>query len=161
MATEAIEKGADTMTARILSILFFGTLFWFSFDFIFYSGLFVNYIEANGIPVFFNQFFADSQLWWLWIIGIVLYGSVFMVRNKTKEKALFYLLSILLAGIPWIPSFGEQIGTALFSKPHASYRLGKMVVEDATILYESRGYDYVKVPGKPMTLRYPQKNRIR
>ena len=149
------------MMTRILTILFFGTLFWFSFDFIFYSGLFVNYIEANGIPIFFNQFFSDSQLWWLWIVGIVLYGTLFMVRDKTKEKALFYLLSILLAGLPWIPSFGQQIGMALFSEPHASYRFNKIVIEDATILYKSRGYDYVKVKGKPMTLRYPQSRRIR
>ncbi len=155
-----MEEGESAMMVRILSILFFGTLFWLLFSFIFYSGLFVNYIEANGIKVFFNQFFVDSQIWWLWIVGIVLYGAVFMTENKTKEKAVLYLLSFMIAALPWVPDFGQQIGMALFAKPHASYKFGKVLIKDATILYEGRRYDYVKIPGRQMTLRYPKSNRI-
>jgi hypothetical protein len=148
------------MRDRILSIIFFGTLFWLAFVFLFYAGLFVNYIEAHSIPIFYNQFFADSQFWWLWPFGIFLYGSVFMIDRNVREKIAFFALTFLLAMIPWVPSFGEQIGRALFSKEHVDYRFKRIVVKDATLLFSSRGYDYVVVPGKKMTLRYPTANRI-
>ncbi|WP_353662170.1 hypothetical protein [Hydrogenimonas sp. SS33] len=149
------------MRDRILSILFFGTLFWLAFVFIFYAGLFVNYIEHHGIPIFYNQFFADSQAWWLWPFGILLFGAVFMTEGKKREKIAFSLLTLLLAVIPWIPSFGEEIGRALFSQPHMDYRFNRVVIKDATILYSGRGYDYVIVPGRKMTLRYPTKYRTK
>ncbi len=149
------------MRDRIFSVLFFGTLFWLAFDFLFYAGLFVNYIEAHAIPIFFNQFFTDSQFWWLWPLGILLYGAVFMVEKKTKEKLLFYFLSFCLAMMTWIPSLGNQIGYTLFAKPHVSYRFKQITIENATLLYHGRGYDYVVVPGKPMTLRYPTTHRMR
>ncbi|WP_456450132.1 hypothetical protein [Hydrogenimonas sp.] len=148
------------MKDRIGSILFFGTLFWLAFVFLFYAGLFVNYIERHAIPIFFNQFFADSQFWWLWPFGIFLYGAVFMVEGKTKEKVAFFAVTFLLAMIPWVPGFGEQIGKALFAKEHVDYRFKRVTVQDATLLFSSRGYDYVLVKGKNITLRYPTANRI-
>ncbi|WP_300361353.1 hypothetical protein [Hydrogenimonas sp.] len=149
------------MMVRLFTIIFFGLLFWLAFDFLFYAGLFVNYIEAHTIPVFYNEFFSDSQFWWLWPLGILLYGTVFLVENKTKEKVAFYILSFLIAFIPWIPSFGEQIGRALFSKEHVDYQFRNVVIKDATILYTGRGYDYVIVPGKKITLRYPVTRRVK
>ncbi len=160
MASLQKRKGKDTMRDRILTIIFFGTLFWLAFVFLFYAGLFVNYIEAHSIPIFYNEFFADSQFWWLWPLGIFLYGAVFLVEKKTKEKIVFYLISFLIAFIPWIPSFGDQIGRALFSQEHIDYQFKSVVVKDATLLYTGRGYDYVLVHGKTMTLRYPTRNRI-
>ncbi len=149
------------MKERIGSIIFFGLLFWLAFVFLFYAGLFVNYIEHHAIPIFFNQFFVESQYWWLWPFGIFLYGAVFMTEKKTKEKAAFFTLTLLLAMIPWVPGFGESIGRALFAKEHVDYRFQRIEVKDATLLFSSRGYDYVKVPGKKVTLRYPTANRVR
>ncbi len=148
------------MRDKILSILFFGTLFWLAFVFLFYAGLFVNYIEHHGIPIFYNQFFADSQAWWLWPFGIVIFGTLFMLEGKIKEKVAFFLVALLLAALSWFPSLGESIGRTLFAKPHVSYRFNHVVVRDATVLYSGRGYDYVVVPGKKMTLRYPTNKRI-
>ncbi len=145
---------------RIFTIVFFGTLFWLAFLFIFYAGLFVNYIEVHSIPIFYNEFFADSQFWWLWPLGIFLYGSVFLIEGRTKEKIAFYIFSFMIASIPWIPTFGDRIGRALFAKEHMDYRFKKIVVHDATILYSGRGYDYVRVPGRKMTLRYPISKRV-
>ncbi|WP_286336704.1 hypothetical protein [Hydrogenimonas cancrithermarum] len=149
------------MMNRLLTIFFFGTLFWMAFDFIFYAGLMVNYIEAHGIPIFFNEFFTDTQYWWLWIIGISLYGTIFLVKNKTREKILFFLLSCMLAAIPWIPDFGEQIGRAIFSKENVAYRFDNVLVKNATLLYSGRGYDYVVIPGNDRTLRYLSSKRVK
>jgi len=150
------------MTTRLFAILFFGILFWVIFDFIFYTGLMTNYIELYDIPIFFNEFFVDTQYWWLWIIGIVLYGTLFFVKNKKSEKLRFYFLSLMIASLPWIPTFGEKIGYALFAKENVDYRFDGTMIHGAVRLYSGRGYDYVKIPGQheQRTIRYPVENRL-
>ncbi|WP_456381575.1 hypothetical protein [Hydrogenimonas sp.] len=148
------------MTVRVLTILFFGTLFWLAFNFLFYAGLFVNYIEAHTIPIFYNEFFADSQYWWLWPIGIFIYGTLFILEDRTREKSAVFIATLLVASIPWVPTLGERIGKALFADGKMVYRFGKITIDDATLLYSGRGYDYVQIPGRQMTLRYPVARRV-
>ncbi|WP_457596023.1 hypothetical protein [Hydrogenimonas sp.] len=149
------------MKERIGGIVFFGSLFWLAFVFLFYAGLFVNYIEHHGIPIFFNQFFVDSQFWWIWPAGILLFGFVFMMEGRTALKVAVFSLSFLAALSTWVPSVGSAVGYGLFSKEGVDYRFNRVVVKGATLLYSGRGYDYVKVPGKEPTLRYPTANRVR
>ncbi|BBG66251.1 hypothetical protein NNO_1548 [Hydrogenimonas sp.] len=141
-------------------MLLYGLLFWMAFDFIFYAGLMTNYIKAYNIPVFFNEFFTDSQKWWLWIAGVLLYGAVFMVKNRKGPKALFYLLSFIISALPWIPDFGEQIGRALFAEESVSYRFDNVKIGNVTLLYSGRGYDYVLLKGKKSAVKYPSSYRI-
>ena len=141
-------------------MLLFGLLFWMAFDFIFYAGLMVNYIKAYNIPIFFNEFFVDNQFWLLWIPGVLLYGAVFMLKNIKSKKAAFYLLSIAIAALPWIPGFGEQIGKALFAKEHMNYRFDHTQVLDVTLLYSGRGYDYILLKGRKEAVKYPSSYRM-
>ncbi len=145
---------------RFITIILYGLLFWMALDFIFYAGLIVNYIKAYKIPIFFNEFFVDTQHWWLWIAGIFLYGTIFMVKNKKRQKAFFYLVSLCIAILPWIPTFGKNIGKAMFAKEGISYKFDHTQIKDATLLFSSRGYDYVLLPGRDRAVKYPSSNRI-
>ncbi|WP_456403385.1 hypothetical protein [Hydrogenimonas sp.] len=145
---------------RLITLLLYGLLFWMAFDFIFYAGLMVNYIKAYNIPVFFNEFFVDSQQWWLWPIGILLYGTIFFVPGKKSQKALFYLLSFLIAALPWIPDFGDQIGKALFAKERMSYTFDHTRVDNVLLLYAGRGYDYVLLKDRKRAVKYPRTYRV-
>ncbi len=144
---------------RVVTMLLFGLLFWMAFDFIFYAGLMVNYIKTYNIAIFFNEFFVDNQLWWLWIPGTLLYGAVFMVKNIKTKKAFFYLLSLTIAALPWIPDFGEQIGKALFSKNGVNYSFDHTKVENVTLLYSGRGYDYILLNKRRGAVKYPTSYR--
>ncbi len=144
---------------KLITMLLYGLLFWMAFVFIFYAGLMVNYIKAYNIPIFFNEFFIDNQQWWLWIAGVLLYGAVFMVKNKKSQKGLFYLLSFLIAALPWIPDFGDQIGKALFAKENLSYRFDNTQVNSVTLLYSGRGYDYVLLKDR-RSVKYPTSYRV-
>ncbi|SFP03057.1 hypothetical protein [Hydrogenimonas thermophila] len=146
--------------SKIITLLLFGLLFWLVFDFIFYAGLMVNYIEKYDIPIYFNQFFIESQLWWLWPIGILLYGAVFMVRNSNISKIIFYILSFGLAGLTWIPEYGDLIGKALFAKENVSYQFKTFTIKSSTLMFSSRGLDYVLLPGKKRVIKYPSSYRI-
>ena len=144
--------------SKIIALLLFGLLFWIVFDFIFYAGLMVSYIEKYSIPIFFNVFFIESQFWWLWPIGILLYGAVFMVSNNIS-KILFYALSFGLAGLTWIPGYGDLIGKALFAQEHVSYQFKTFTIDDSMLIFSSRGLDYVLLPGKKRVIKYPSSYR--
>jgi len=147
---------------KFATMLLYGLLFWMAFVFIFYAGLMVNYIKAYKIPIFFNEFFVDNQFWWLWIAGVLLYGAVFMVKNRKRDKSIFYLLSFLIAALTWIPDFGDQIGKALFAKENQSYRFDSREVDSVTLLYSGRGYDYVLLPDrKGSATKYPSSYRLK
>jgi len=145
--------------SKIITLLLFGLLFWIVFDFIFYAGLMINYIERYSISVYFNEFFIESQFWWLWPISILLYGAVFMVRNGNISKILFYILSLGLAGLTWIPMYGDLIGKALFAKENVSYQFKTFTIKNAKLMFSSRGFDYVLLPGKKRVIKYPSSYR--
>ncbi len=144
---------------RLVTMLLYGLLFWMAYDFIFYAGLMVNYIKAYKIPVFFNEFFIDSQPWWLWIAGVLLYGALFMVKNRKGQKGLLYLLSFFIAVLPWVPGYGEKIGRALFAKENMSYRFDHTEISGVTLLYSGRGFDYVLLKGRKSAVKYPSSYR--
>ncbi len=158
MAPGQKEEDKNTMI-RLITMLLYGLLFWMVYDFIFYAGLMVNYIKAYNIPIFFNEFFVDTQPWWLWIAGVLLYGAVFMLKNQKGQKALFYLLSLLIAALPWVPGYGEKIGRALFAKEPVHYRFDHTEVRDVTLLYSGRGYDYVLLKDRKSAVKYPSSYR--
>ncbi|MCF6201659.1 MAG: hypothetical protein L3J42_06015 [Hydrogenimonas sp.] len=145
---------------RVATMLLFGLLFWMAFDFIFYAGLMVNYIKAYNIPIFFNEFFIDSQIWWVWIPAVLLYGAVFMVKNRKTKKAIFYLLSVAIASLTWIPNFGEEIGRALFAKENMSYQFNHTKIDGVTLLYSGRGYDYVLLKNRKIAVKYHTSYRV-
>jgi len=145
--------------SKVITLLLFGFLFWIVFDFIFYAGLMINYIEKYGIPLFFNEFFIKSQFWLVWPVGMLLYGAVFMVSNSNISKILFYILSFGLAGLTWIPEYGDLIGKALFAKENVSYQFKTFTIKDSTLMFSSRGLDYVLLPGKKRVIKYPSSYR--
>lgn len=145
--------------SKIFTLLLFGLLFWVVFDFIFYAGLMVNYIKKYDIPIYFNEFFIESQLWWLWPIGIFIYGVVFMFINNNIFKTIFYLISFTIATITWVPEYGNLIGKTLFAKESASYEFKSFTITNSTLMFSSRGFDYVLLPSKKRVIKYPSSYR--
>jgi len=140
--------------SKIVTFLLFGFLFWIAFDFIFYAGLMINYIKKYNISIYFNEFFIESQFWLLWPVGTLLCGAIFMINNNIF-KALFYMLSFVLASSTWISSYGDFIGKTLFAKKSVSYQFKTFTVEDAKLMFSSRGLDYVLLPNKKEVVKYP------
>jgi len=145
--------------SKFITLLLFGLLFWITFDFIFYAGLMINYIEKYSISIYFNEFFIKSQIWWLWPVGILLYGIVFMV-NSNISKILFYTLSFGLAGLTWVPEYGDFMGKTLFTKENVSYQFKSFTIKNARLMFSSRGFDYVLLPNKKRVIKYPSSYRI-
>jgi hypothetical protein len=148
------------MSSKIFTILFFGLFFWLVYIFLFYSGLFVNYIRAHRIPVYFNEFFVETQIWWIWGVAVPILGLIFVADWNWKKKIGFYLLLFLLAISSWIPSWGKHIGMEMFGKKNLTYRFNHIVVHDVAMLFSSRGRDFVKIPHKKEIVIYPTKNRV-
>ena len=145
---------------RFLTIIFYGSLFWLGFDFLFESGLYYNYIKANHIDVFFNAFFVHSQNWWLWPAGISVFGYLFLTERLANTWKLVLFSLIFLAGVsPWYPPIGRTLGEKLFAKPHMGYRFGKIVIENVTLLYRADGTDYIRLPNGKV-VKFPASSSI-
>jgi len=82
-----------------------------------------------------------------------------MVRNGNLSKILFYILSFGLAGLTWIPEYGDLIGKALFAKENVSYQFKTFTKKNAKLMFSSRDLDYVLLPGKKRVIKYPSSYR--
>jgi hypothetical protein len=145
---------------RFLTLLFFGLFFWLVADFVYYAGLMVNYIKAWRIPVYFNEFFIDNQHLWLWGIGILVCGGVFVLPLPKWLKSGLAALLMAAASVTWVPSWGEAVGRRLFAQPHALYRFDGVGMVQVTRLYAARKSDYVLLPGKTYAVPYPPQRRV-
>ncbi len=145
---------------RLLTMLFYGTIFWLGSLFLFESGLYYNYIKANHIALFFNPFFAQTQIWWLWPVGIALFGYLFLSEHLGNRWKLALLLPVFLAAAsPWYPPVGEKIGERLFAREGMHYRFGKIDIENVKLLYHTKKTDFVRLPDGKVA-KYPVSNRV-
>ena len=144
---------------KVVNIVFYGTIFWLAFTFLFYGGLYVNYIESNALSIFFNRFFMTAQIWWLWPIGLVVCGYLFVTESEKKFKLFLFFLLTLLSFMTWIPSVGESVGEMLYMQKGLSYRIGNKTVESVTLVYSAGGCDYVKLSNGKVPPCFPTSAR--
>lgn len=140
---------------KIVNILFYGTIFWLAFTFLLYGGLYVNYIQHYGVPIFFNRFFMTAQIWWLWPLGILVCGYLFVAEIGKMIKLLLFILFVTAMAITWVPTFGKEVGERLFMKRDLSYRIAQKEVNDVTLLYRAGSCDYVKLPNGKVVSCFP------
>jgi hypothetical protein len=139
---------------------FFGFFFWLVADFVFYAGLMVNYIKAWRIPVYFNEFFIENQPLWLWGVGIIVCGAIFVLPLPKWLKSVLVGTLILAASVTWVPAWGQAVGERLFARSHALYRFEGVGIVQVTRLYAARNADYVLLPGKKYAVAYPPQRRV-
>ncbi len=137
----------------------YGLFFWLVIDFLFYAGIYVHYMKAQAIPVFFNAFFIAHQVWWLWPAGVAVLGALFMWENRLI-KGFLLLMLVGVSALTWVPTLGERAGYTLFSKAPARYRFGEREVSGVR-LYSANGVDFVRLEKSPLLMRYPVGNRVR
>ncbi len=104
------------MGTKLVTAFITGVFFTFFLDFFFILGLFLNYIQAQEIDVYYNVLFADNQNIFIYMIGVVIFGYLFIFLKNTKIAASVFLLSLIMVNLMQIPSIGKYVGIALFKK---------------------------------------------
>jgi len=126
---------------KLLMTLLSGMLITFIVDFFLFLGMKINYLEKNGIDIFYNVFFADNQNFILFFIFSFIFGSIVIyVANKTLTTIMVVLLS-LFAASALVPDIGNSYAKMIFMKQNQSFN-SKRHHFYGDVYYEGRGVIY-------------------
>lgn len=124
------------MGSKLGSAFFAGMFFTFFLDFFFILGLFLNYIQAQEIDVYYNVLFADHQNIFLYGTGVIIFGYLFLFYN-TKRAVIIFVTSLVVVNLTQIPSVGKYVGELMFSQENKIISSGKHTYI-GTVVYEGR-----------------------
>ena len=113
------------MGTKLVTAFITGVFFTFFLDFFFILGLFLNYIQAQEIDVYYNILFADHQNVFIYMIGVVVFGYLFIFLKNTKIAASIFLLSLVLVNLTQVPSIGKRIGISFFQEDNKIINEGR------------------------------------
>jgi len=125
------------MGSKLGSAFLAGMFFTFFLDFFFILGLFLNYIQAQDIDVYYNVLFADHQSFLLFFIGIIIFGYLFLFFYSTKIAILIFGVCFALVNLTQIPSIGYRVGEMMFAQENKILNEGKHTYI-GKIVYEGR-----------------------
>lgn len=125
------------MGARLGSALLAGLFFSFFLDFFFFLGLFLNYIQALEIDVYYNILFADHQNIYLFSLGVVIFGYLFLFFPSTKIATIIFAICFVIVNLTLIPSIGLKVGEGMFQKENKILKEGGHTYI-GKVLYEGR-----------------------
>lgn len=124
------------MGSKLGSAFLAGMFFTFFLDFFFILGLFLNYIQAQEIDVYYNVLFADHQNILLYAIGVIVFGYLFLFY-KSKSAVIVFIVSFAAVNLTQIPSIGKSVGEMIFAQDNQIISSGKHVYI-GTVVYEGR-----------------------
>jgi uncharacterized membrane protein len=104
------------MGSKLATGFLAGVFFTFILDFFFILGLFLNYIEAHEIDVYYNILFADHQNFFLFFTGVIIFGYITIFFKNSKISALVLALCLVLVNLVQIPSIGKSAGEMMFKQ---------------------------------------------
>lgn len=125
------------MINKVITAFVTGIFFTFFLDFFFILGLFLNYIKAHDIDIYYNVLFADHQNIFVFLILAVVLGYLFIFYKNSKIAVLIFFAALVLVNLTQIPSIGKRVGEMLFSKENQIISSGKQTFI-GTIVYEGR-----------------------
>ena len=125
------------MGSKLGSAFLAGAFFTFFLDFFFILGIFLNYIEAQNIDVYYNILFADHQSFILFFSGILIFGYLFLFFRSTKIAAIIFAICFAIVNLTQIPSIGYDVGKMLLAEEDKVITLGAHTYI-GTLVYEGR-----------------------
>lgn len=125
------------MVSKFATALMAGMFFTFFLDFFFFLGLFLNYIESQNIDVYYNILFADHQSPLLFLLGVVIFGYLFIFLKNTKVGVVVFVISFAIINLTLIPSIGKSAGEMMFEQKNKIIKEGSFTYI-GHIVYEGR-----------------------
>ncbi len=125
------------MGSKLATAFLAGVLFTFFLDFFFILGIFLNYIKAQDIDVYYNILFADHQNFIVFFSGALVFGYLLLYVKRTKIPAIILSLCFIIVNLTQIPSIGYDVGEMLLAEEDKVIRLGTHTYI-GTLVYEGR-----------------------
>ena len=125
------------MGTKLASAFMAGLFFAFFLDFFFILGLFLNYIEAQDIDVYYNVLFADHQSYLVFFSLVVIFGYLFIFFPSTKIATIIFGVCFAIVNLTQIPDIGFYMGQMMFEKQNKIIQEGEYTYIGKTV-YEGR-----------------------
>jgi len=125
------------MGSKLASAFMAGVFFAFFLDFFFILGLFLNYIEAQDIDVYYNILFADHQSYLVFFSLVVIFGYLFIFFPSTKIATIIFGVCFAIVNLTQIPDIGFYMGQMMFEKQNKIIKEGEYTYVGKTV-YEGR-----------------------
>jgi hypothetical protein len=121
----------------MITAFFTGVFFTFFLDFFFILGLFLNYIRAQDIDIYYNVLFADHQSFVLFFTAAAFFGYLFIFLKNSKIAVIVFFAALALVNLTQIPSIGKGVGEMMFAKENKIIFSGKHTYI-GTLVYRGR-----------------------
>lgn len=125
------------MGSKLATAFLAGVFFAFFLDFFFILGLFLNYIQAQDIDVYYNVLFADHQSYLVFFPLVVTFGYLFIFFPSTKIATIIFGVCFAIVNLTQIPNIGFYMGQVMFEKKNKIIQEGKHTFVGKTV-YEGR-----------------------
>ena len=121
------------MGNKLASAFMAGVFFAFFLDFFFILGLFLNYVEAQDIDVYYNILFADHQSYLVFFTLVVIFGYLFIFFPSTKIATIIFGICFAIVNLTQIPGIGFYMGQVMFDIPTLSIVLS-ILGDDSVVI---------------------------
>jgi len=125
------------MGNKLATAFIAGIFFAFFLDFFFILGLFLNYIQAQDINVYYNVLFADHQSYLIFFSLVAIFGYLFIFFPSTKIATIIFGISFAVVNATQIPSVGFYAGQMMFEETDKVIKEGTQTYI-GKIVYEGR-----------------------
>jgi len=125
------------MVNKLATALMAGMFFAFFLDFFFILGLFLNYIEAQDIDVYYNVLFADHQSYLVFLSLVAIFGYLFIFFPSTKIATIIFGVCFAIVNLTQIPGVGFYMGQMMFEEENKIIKEGEYTYVGKTV-YEGR-----------------------
>jgi len=125
------------MGPKLVTAFIAGVFFAFFLDFFFILGIFLNYIQAQDIDVYYNILFADHQSYFVFFPLVLIFGYLFLFFPSTKIATIIFMVCFAIVNLMQIPSIGFKVGQMLLEKTNVIINEGEYTYIGKTV-YEGR-----------------------
>jgi hypothetical protein len=130
--------------SKLFQLLLSGMFFTFFLDFFLFLGVYLHYIQALEIDIYYNILFWDAQNFLLFFILALLLGSITLYLSH--RVSLFVIGTLfILSLLTLLEPVGFQVGESLFMSKNKTLYTQKFQYK-GDIYYEGRKviyfYDY-------------------
>lgn len=130
------------MLNRILNSFFMGFIFVSILDFLYFTGLKLNYFDLYKISEYFNVLFIDNQNFYILVPLFLIMGYLLIYSVFSKLFMKIYIVVLLLSAGTLYEPIGKSFGQNVFMKENQRYKLGSTTFS-GDFLYEGREYIYI------------------
>lgn len=140
------------MMDKILGSLFVGSILILIPDSVLFMSLKAHYLDFYEIKEFYNAFFIDHNIWWLYFLLSGIVGYLFFYSPCGKPCQIGYGIFVAGTLVFFIPDVSRSIGEGMFLQENRILKLESQEI-NADVYYIGRQFIHFRSHGSEDTIK--------